>query len=275
MATLVVTAAIAVPITAPVATARTAHVAKGQAVGPHGWRPDIRSARRWAAHRRGRIEFAVLTPRHGWCVRCWRTARTQSTAKVLLMLADLRSPGIRNSSLSGWRKAELSVMIRRSDNVAAHDVFNRVGRGGMTAVAHAAHLKHFSANNPWYASRITAADGARLMLYVDRLFPRRHARFGMNLLSTIVPGQRWGIGQTKPRCWSLYFKGGWGDGSGDDDHQFALLRHFRQRVAVAITVSWSPSHAYGKETLHGIAKRLLHDIPRPRGCGTKRKRKRS
>jgi len=255
------------------ATAGIGNAANVRPVGPHGWRPDIRSASRWAAHRQGQIGFAVLTPQRYWCNRCWRTARTQSTAKVLLMLADLRSPGVRNSRLAGWRQAELSVMIRRSDNVAARNVFNRVGRGGMTAVARAAHLKNFSAHNPWYASTITAADGARLMLYVDRLFPKRHLRFGMGLLSTIVRGQRWGIGQTKPRCWSLYFKGGWGDGSGDDDHQFALLRHFRERAAIAITVSWSPSHAYGKETLHGIAKRLLRDIPRPRGCGGKAKKR--
>jgi hypothetical protein len=63
-----------------------------------------------------------------------------------------------------------------------------------------------------------------------------------------------------PREWALYFKGGWGSGTGWADHQVALLRRGRRRLAVAILITWSPSHAYGKETLRGIAARLLRGL---------------
>ena len=46
----------------------------------------------------------------------------------------------------------------------------------------------------------------------------------MRLLGSIVRSQRWGIARVRPPGWALYFKGGWGSGSGAVDHQVALLR---------------------------------------------------
>ena len=82
----------------------------------------------------------------------------------------------------------------------------------------------------------------------------------MRLLNRIVRSQRWGIARARPQGWALYFKGGWGDGDGEVDHQVALLRRGGQRVAVAIMTTANPSHAYGKETLRGVAARLLRDL---------------
>ena len=84
----------------------------------------------------------------------------------------------------------------------------------------------------------------------------------MGLLRDIVPGQRWGFGRVSlPAGWQLYFKGGWGSGPGLVDHQVALLRRGEERVALAILTTGSPSHAYGKQTLRGVAERLLRDLP--------------
>ena len=41
----------------------------------------------------------------------------------------------------------------------------------------------------------------------------------MSLLASIVPSQRWGIGEVAPQGWKLYFKGGWGYGTGLLDHR--------------------------------------------------------
>jgi hypothetical protein len=75
----------------------------------------------------------------------------------------------------------------------------------------------------------------------------------------------WGIARERPRGWALYFKGGWGSGTGWVDHQVALLRRGRRRLSVAILITSSPSHAYGNETLRGVATRLLRGLgPRSR-----------
>ena len=56
----------------------------------------------------------------------------------------------------------------------------------------------------------------------------------MKLLNTITPAQRWGIARVRPSGWRLYFKGGWGSGTGWVDHQVALLTRGDERVSVAI-----------------------------------------
>jgi hypothetical protein len=56
-------------------------------------------------------------------------------------------------------------------------------------------------------------------------------------------------------------KGGWGSGTGLVEHQVALLRRGEERVAVAILTTGSPSHDYGKQTLRGVAERLLQNLP--------------
>ena len=79
----------------------------------------------------------------------------------------------------------------------------------------------------------------------------------MERLRTIVHTQRWGIAEVAPAGWTLYFKGGWGNGTGLVDHQVALLQRGRERVSVAILTTISGTHRDGKATLRGVARRLL------------------
>jgi Beta-lactamase enzyme family len=186
-----------------------------------------------------------------------------SVVKAMLLVAYLRQPNVRHRRLRVADRALLGPMIRRSDNAAASQVCNIVGTGGLTRVAHRVHMHRFHATRPWGLSTTDVADQTRFFLHIDRQIPRRHRRYAMRLLSAIVPAQRWGIARARPRGWALYFKGGWGSGTGWVDHQVALLRRGRRRVAVAILITSSPSHAYGNETLRGVAARLLRGL-RPR-----------
>src|SRR6185503_6839547 len=101
----------------------------------------------------------------------------------------------------------LSAMITRSDNDAATSIYSLVGAEGLAAVARRAGMRDFAAAPAWGLSRLTAADGARLMLRFERLVPRRHRARARSLLARIVPWQRWGIADAVPRGWHLRFKG--------------------------------------------------------------------
>jgi hypothetical protein len=83
----------------------------------------------------------------------------------------------------------------------------------------------------------------------------------MSLLAGIVPSQRWGVGAVAPRGWKLYFKGGWGSGTGLIDNQVALLTRGCARVSVAVLTMHDGSHTYGKQTLQAIFRRLLKGLP--------------
>ena len=65
-----------------------------------------------------------------------------------------------------------------------------------------------------------------------------------------------------PSGWKLYFKGGWGSGSGAVDHQVVLLRKNGRRIGLAVLTEGNPSQAYGNETLEGVFRRLLRRLPR-------------
>ncbi len=181
----------------------------------------------------------------------------------MLLAAYLRSPGVRARALNAGEATTLNAMITRSDNDAATAIHALVGGDGLTAVARRAGMRDFGAAPAWGASRLTAADGARLMLRFARLVPRRHRERALSLLAGITPYQRWGVADAVPRGWRLHFKGGWGppaDGAPAVNHQLALLRRGRRRVALAILISGGVSQAHTSETQRGVAKRLLRGL---------------
>jgi hypothetical protein len=235
--------------------------APAAARGP-AWRPDVRSAKAFAQRRAGVVSFAVRTPRHRYGYRVWRTAPSASVLKAMLLVAYLRRPSVRGRPLRARDRRLLTPMVRWSDNVTATRVRNIVGDAGLRRLARRAGMRRFRTAPIWGLSRICAADQARFFLRIDRYVPARHRRTALRLLASIVPSQRWGIARVRPPGWALYFKGGWGSGSGAVDHQVALLRRGDRRLAVAILTTSSPSHAYAKRTLRGVARRLLRGLTR-------------
>jgi hypothetical protein len=123
-------------------------------------------------------------------------------------------------------------------------------------------MTHFATNPVWGATRITARDQTKFFLHIGRYIAARHRSYAMRLLRSIVPSERWGIGELAPRGWKLYFKGGWGYGTGLLDHQVALLVRGCARVSIAVLTMYDGSHPYGKQTLEGIFARLLTRFPR-------------
>jgi protein MpaA len=119
----------------------------------------------------------------------------------------------------------------------------------------------FATNPVWGETHITARDQTRFFLHIDDYVVARHRSYAMRLLRSISPADRWGIGELPQPGWKLYFKGGWGYGTGLLDHQVALLVRGCARVSIAVLTMFDGSHPYGKETLKGIFARLLRGFP--------------
>ena len=155
----------------------------------------------------------------------------------------------------------IDPMIRRSDNTAATRVLAYVGPARVRAQARRVGMRRFVLNPTiWGASRVDASDQTRFFLHIDAQVVTRHRATAMHLLRTVTPSQRWGIGKVRHDGWRLYFKGGWGSGTGLVDHQIALLTHGTDRVAVAVLTTNDPDHAYGQQTLRGVFARLLRGL---------------
>jgi hypothetical protein len=242
---------------------RTALILASLALAPPAhWAPDVDGAARYAQSRQGTITFHVRTERGRWSYDADRAVPSASVVKAMLMVAYLNRRDVRDRPLTAEDQRLLDPMVRRSGNRAATRVRDIVGNGALLRLARRAGMTRFATNPVWGLSRITARDQTRLWLRFESFLPRRHRDYAMELLRTIVPRQRWGFGRLAyPPGWELFFKGGWGSGTGLVEHQVALLRRGAERVAVAILTTGSPSHAYGKETLEGVAARLLARLP--------------
>ena len=238
------------------------------------WKPSVSGARRYARARLGEVSFAI-SGRH-LRLRSFRGARTAPAAsviKAMLLVAYLRQPAVRNRRLHEDERALLEPMIRVSDNAAGIRVAALLGEGRVERLARAARMRDFEwVYEPgWLGglSQISARDQARFMRRYERFVPARHRRFARHLLRSVVSWQRWGIASVRHRGWRLYFKGGWGiadDAVGSVSHQVAFLERGHCRLGLAILTEHNPSTAYGNETLHGVASRLLHGIRSAR-CG--------
>ncbi len=184
-----------------------------------------------------------------------QTAPAASVFKVMLLVAYLRMRHDRK--LSRADRELLGPMIRRSDSVAATEVRDIVGVRRIERVAQISRMHDFRYHAIWGESRTSPRDQARLMYNLASYIPGEHRAYAFGLLSHITHSQRWGIGRVAPRGWKLYFKGGWGAGTGRVDHQVVLLTRAGQRVALAVFTQFDPDHAYGERTERGVFARLL------------------
>jgi hypothetical protein len=225
------------------------------------WRPDIQAARRYKRTRIGDIAFAVRTASRFYGYRPDHVEWSASVLKAMLLVAYLDRPSVAQRELNGSDRALLNPMITVSDNDAATEVRSIVGNSGLSALAHRVGMTNFEPAAIWGESHITARDQTRFFLHIDSFIPKLHRVYAMRLLASITPSQRWGIGEVAPKGWKLYFKGGWGYGTGLIDHQVVLLVRGCTRVSLAVLTMHDGSHAYGKATLKGMFARLLQGLP--------------
>jgi beta-lactamase family protein len=235
-------------------------IAPATAAADEKWQPDITGAAKYADSRHGSITFAVRTDERLLGRGLDTQVPSASVFKAMLLVTYLRQAGGRE--LTGADKSLLAPMIQRSDNVAATRVRDIVGNRAIVRLARRAGMTRFAIAQVWGLSQITARDQTQFFLHIDALVPRAHRAYAMRLLRTITPSQRWGMGRVIPDGWRLYFKGGWGSGTGAVDHQVGLLRRGPYRVAVAILTVGDGTHAYGKATLKGVARRLFQGLER-------------
>jgi beta-lactamase class A len=229
--------------------------------GPERWEPDVRAAVSFAGHRQGVVRFAVVDEDgtlHGHGISA--TVPMASVFKVMLMAAYLRRPTVRDRELNRADRDLLAPMIRWSDNATATHIRNIVGAEAINRLARDAGMRDFQLHGTWGLSRTSARDQAPFMFELERYIPDRHEAYARRLLSTIVKGQRWGIPKAAPPGWDVYFKGGWGSGTGRVTHQVAFLESDEMRIAIAILTENSPSHSYGTVTVRGVAARLLDGL---------------
>ena len=161
-----------------------------------GWRPDVERARNYARSRAGGVSFAFIDlDGRSHKYRAGETAALASVFKTMLLAAYLRQKDVRDRKLRERDRDLLGPMIRASDNETATEVNSILGTGAIERLAKQAGMRRFSYDPTiWGNSRGAPRELARYIQRIDQVIPRRHERYARKLLSSIAPGQRWGVG---------------------------------------------------------------------------------
>jgi hypothetical protein len=190
-----------------------------------------------------------------------------SVVKATIMGAVLRRAQDEHRGLTSWESSNLHRMITESDNTAATNLWNSVGRtrfkdylklAGMTTTVP-------GSGGYWGLTQIDARDEVRLL----NTFDDNHAvltagwrAYALKLMSEVIPSERWGVPYGAPKGSLVSNKNGWlpratrawrvhsiGAVTGDGrDYQMAVLSD-RDRTM-----------QYGIDTIERITKVVNRDL---------------
>lgn len=248
---------------APADAARAAkdHVSVSATALPQ--RAAIREAFSFAGSRAGAVSVAIVDSRgHSHGLHPDRGYVSASVVKAMLLVAYLRQ--IDRYPIAAER-AVLGPMIARSKNKDATEIYRRVGDAGLIALARRAGMRSFSVCCTWTLARITAADQARFFHRIDRFVPRVSRAYAHELLSSVIPQQRWGFARPALLAgFSMEMKAGWRPTpAGRLLHAVGAFERGGRRISLAILTDGSPTHDYAVATVSGIAERVFGGAARP------------
>ena len=222
----------------------------------------IAAAARFLDRRAGQTAFAVVdSAGHLAGARVRQHFQTASVVKVMMLVAYLQMLQARHRPLTAAGNALLYPMIHISDNDAASAVLAAVGSAAIARVARESGMSDYAPAAGWWAfTQTSAADQARFMLALDRLIPPRFYAYARGLLSGIEPSQSWGIPPVARPRWHVFFKTGQIPSEGLYN-EVARLERPGATFTIAVLTSGDPSMGYGRQTIQGVAARLLARSP--------------
>jgi hypothetical protein len=222
----------------------------------------VTAAKEWISGRDGDGAFAVVDTNGEDAGGYRQRERFQlaSLSKAILLVASLRADPTPDAAT----EATLARMITESDNGAADAVFAQVGARGMRAVAKAAGMQDYEQGSGWIDTRDSARDQARFFWRLESLVPPKGRALARELLSEVIPIQRWGIpAAAGPEGWASFFKGGWLGLDNKLMTQAAWLEKGKKRWALAVMSDNNPTRSYGWDTEKGVTGLLLGQAPTP------------
>lgn len=139
---------------------------------------------------------------------------TASIVKVQIMATVMRRAQEAKRSLTTWEKSQLVPMIRYSDNSAATNLWNYVGRGRAVARVDALMgLKStvMDSRGAWGLTVTNAPDQVVLLDHFSRANPvltTAMRSYGLSLMHSVTRSQAWGV-TSGPPAGSTAVKNGW------------------------------------------------------------------
>jgi beta-lactamase class A len=214
-------------------------------------------------HRVSVVAVGVSDPATG--LQCWLNSSehfdSASVIKVTILAALLREAQDRHATLTRAQEALATAMITRSDNDAASALWADVGRRKLQHFLNmAAMTRTYLGPGPyWGLTQITAYDETlllRLLLTKNLVLDRSSRDYALNLMTRVIPSQRWGVPAGAPTRLTAHVKNGWLP-LAPHGWRINSIGGFTGRgggYSIVILTQDNPTMAYGIATVEAVAR---------------------
>ncbi len=163
----------------------------------------------------GAVEVRDLVTGQEYGYRADKAYDSASVVKIAILAATLRRQEQAGRALTASEKSLLGRMIRDSSNGAASTLWNRLGRGkAMDRFFAEAGMTRTTAGPKgyWGLTKVTAADQVVLMGHLtgaSGLISPAGRAYAATLMSSVDPGQDWGVSAGPGKGVTVELKNGW------------------------------------------------------------------
>jgi beta-lactamase class A len=230
--------------------------------------PVHREIASYLAGRQGRVSVAYFDARTGVYHALENGPHlTASLVKVSLLEAVLDRAARQRRELTAAERRLVEPMIRVSDNAAAETLW--VSLGGPATLLDLDRRLGTRATTPdanpgrWGQTRTTALDQVTLvqrLAYPTPLLRPADQRYGLGLMRTVDPAQRWGVSAGVPEPSWVAVKNGWLPlRTGWQVNSVGHVRGGGRDYVVAVLTN-SPGLQYGITTISGVSRILWKSL---------------
>jgi Beta-lactamase enzyme family len=221
---------------------------------------------------RGRVsEVAVGVDDPGQGLQCWLNGSAHfdsaSVVKVTILAALLRKAQERHRYLTRTEAGLAEEMITESDNDAASDLWDDVGRGDLQHFLDLARMTqtHLGPGPYWGLTQITAYNEVlllRLLLHPNPVLDTRSRDDVLDLMARVIPSQRWGVPVGAPTSLTVHVKNGWLplDPHGWRIHSIGAFTGRGGDYSIVVLTQDNPTMTYGIDTIEAMAKVINRDL---------------
>ena len=213
--------------------------------------------------------MAVLDPFLGLACRlnAGQHFLSASVVKATILAALLRKVQAQHRSLTPHEKSLAWLMITQSDNAAASDLWDDVGRYRLHRFLDLAAMTHtvLGPGGYWGLTLLTAHDETLLLWLLmnpNTVLTKGARRYELHLMARVISSQRWGVPAGAPGGFTVHVKNGWAplNGPGWNINSIGCFTHRDEDYSIVVLTAGNPGMAYGVGTIEDVAVPIHHDL---------------
>lgn len=221
---------------------------------------------------RGRISAVAIgvdAPRQR--VQCWLHSSAHfdsaSVVKVTILSALLRKTQQQHRYLTRTEAALATEMITESDNAAASNLWDDVGRYYLQHFLNLAHMTqtYLGPGPYWGLTRITAYNEVlllRLLRSRNPVLDTSSRDYVLGLMARVIPAQRWGVPAGAPTSLTVHVKNGWLPlyPYGWRINSIGVFTGRGGGYSIVVLTQDNPTMTYGIDTIEAVARVVNRDL---------------